>query len=237
MKPALQGCVADPTYVAKKFGNDDAGEPKDKAKPIIDDPLFWKQAYFLTRAVWPLLRLLRLGDRDGAVLGELFNCAVECEIALEKSTNINDGAGCILDQIETEATDGAGEVMPQIVAAFNNYKPKLMTDLAKAAYAMNPALVEKSSDITGKYYHEVIAAFQRVAIKFFHKERPPFNSADGKTAAQRAASAVESLTSFRNLREGFEKTEHALMWNSKYPGRAMSMASSSPAIARCAALK
>ena len=117
MKSALQSVVQSVDYLRFDFEN-------DTIAPIISDNRIWLEMQVLVEAMGPLLLLLRLADCNAPTLSK-----VKGTVDLVASKMVDTGNDTVADKI---------------CACFHRMVPELTSDIANAAYVLDPQFVDKS---------------------------------------------------------------------------------------------
>ena len=165
MKSALQQCVLSAEYLRFEFEDDIFADR-------ISSPDVWVLMQTIIKAAGPLLLLLRLADSNAATLSKL------------KGT---------VDYIKKLLPDnGSDTLKDKIAIAFHNRAPELESDIADAAWVIDPQFVDKSrkssSELMGRFW-DVCRAVLRIT-----------NDADWQP---KRALLVTELASFRMKTGGF----------------------------------
>ena len=83
LKQVLKSCVADASYVASKFTD-------DEVKGIVDDETFWASVDSLVKMVWPVMMLLRMADGETPCLSKLYSLATSVGDRLRLHAGLDD---------------------------------------------------------------------------------------------------------------------------------------------------
>jgi|GEM_PF-3230808 hypothetical protein len=114
--------VNNPEYISKKFG------VADPMRDFVMDENNWHEIYSLLRAIWPLIKLLRLGDTNDATMGYQYMLTIQTETLIKKA-------------ISTDTTLFMVTVGPELLESFNKYKEHLLHDFAISAFLLSPLFV------------------------------------------------------------------------------------------------
>ena len=165
MKSALQSVVQSADYLRFDFEN-------DTIAPIISDNLIWLQMQVIVEAMGPLLLLLRLADCNAPTLSKV------------KGT---------VDLIATKMVDSGNDtVSDKICACFHRMVPELTSDIANAAYVLDPQFIAKSKHAD----HTVMRSFWLVARESLH-------ITEDAAWARARPQMVNELAAFRMKTGGF----------------------------------
>ena len=138
MKSALQQCVLSAQYL--RFNFDD-----DIFAPRISSPDVWVLMDKIVTTAGPILLLLRLADSNAATLSKL--------------------KGTVQYIKKLLPDNGSDTLEDKIAIAFHNRAPELESDIADAAWIIDPQFVDKSrkssSELMGRFW-EVCRAVLRI---------------------------------------------------------------------------
>ena len=137
MKKAIQQLVKSAQYQRFDLVNAETGT--DDIGIRIQGRNVWRLMETITTAAGPVLLLLRLADSNAPTLSKL------------KGT-VDYIASCMVDS-------GSNTLQDKICAAFHSRAHELESDIASAAYVLDPQFVRKSRDAGG----DVMGAFWNVA--------------------------------------------------------------------------
>ena len=165
MKAALQSVVTSADYLRFQFED-------DTVAPMITDTDMWDMMDVVINACGPLLLLLRLTDSNAPTLSKL-----RASVDMVKSKMVDSGNDTITDRI---------------AAAYHKRAPQLCSDIANAAYVLDPQFIQKSKSAPP----DVMISFWTVARESLHIVD------DGRWRAVRRTLVAE-LTAFRMKTGGF----------------------------------
>ena len=179
----------------------------------MQNPVWFTRVYLLLRAVWPLLRLLRMGDLNCPAMGFVYHRTMQAEAALSKSkgdpeigklnfeVQYMDSSDESENEEDTEADSGsdssdenghgesqAASVIGQIEAIFEKYKHELLHAYAKAVYLLEPSLVGVSKNAPA----DVHDAFRGVARRLLYNKYSTVAGPGGKSQMDLAIAAVDT---------------------------------------------
>ena len=217
LKSTYEAIVVSAPYIEKEKNKE---LKNDRAKPIVQNPVWFTRVYLLLRAVWPLLRLLRMGDLNCPAMGFVYHRTMQAEAALSKSkgdpeigklnfeVQYMDSSDESENEEDTEADSGsdssdenghgesqAASVIGQIEAIFEKYKHELLHAYAKAGYLLEPSLVGVSKNAPA----DVHDAFRGVARRLLYNKYSTVAGPGGKSQMDLAIAAVDTaLLQFSN---------------------------------------
>ena len=165
MKAALISVVQSADYLRFDFQD-------DTFAPQITDNDLWAQMDVIVEACGPLLLLLRLADSTAPTLSK-----VKGTVDLVASKMIDTGNETLTDRIS---------------ACFHNMVPELTSDIANAAYVLDPQFVRKSKN-----------ADQAVMLSFWTVARASLHITDDDAWSRARPQLVNELTAFRMKTSGF----------------------------------
>ena len=117
--------------------------------------LRWKQVYFTVRAMFTLLKLLRLSDTGKPVMGSVVKTYNDAKDTLEASLmEEGDLFGC---------NEGEPNVTAKILTCVRNDEAAFKQDYILVGYFLNPALFDEVT--VSPIYGELVAVLQRVIAK------------------------------------------------------------------------
>ena len=165
MKAALQSCVQSAQYLRFDF-------VEDEIAPRITEPALWNKMNRIIKSAEPILLLLRLADQNTATLSKL------------KGT---------VDYISRKMIDSEDDTLEsKISTAFHNRMPELKSDIASAAWVIEPQFVAKSRNAGS----DVMTAFWTVCRKVLRCN-------DDAEWRLKRVMIVGELTDFRMKNGGF----------------------------------
>ena len=165
MKNALQSVVSSADYLRFQFEDDEIA-------PAITAADMWEIMDVIVDACGPLLLLLRLCDSNAPTLSKL-----RATVDLVKTKMVDTGNDTLTDRI---------------AACFHRRAPELCSDMANAAYCLDPQFIDKSRAAPA----EVMASFWKVARESLH-------IVDDETWRQSRRTLVAELAAFRMKTGGF----------------------------------
>ena len=167
MKAALQQCVQSAQYLRFDF-------VQDEIAPQISGSEVWMLIHRIVKAAGPILLLMRLADMNSASLSKL------------KGT---------VDHVDTcmdELHSGADTLEDNICVAWRTRLPELQSDIATAAWVIDPQFVSKSLNADA----DLMESFWSVCHKVLRID----DDADWKT---KRSELVTELAAFRMKTGGF----------------------------------
>ena len=169
-------------------------EVSDAVSHVMDETK-WRSMFLVTKAVFPLLKLLRLLDSHVPTMPIIFNACLRVEEALALSK----------DELyehfdEGYDVDEAGYVHTQIVAAYEKYAPELKHYWALAGFVLNPNLIDEANDFEDQAL--LLSAVKKVVRKVFCND-PDMD--------KRMNEVLEALNEFRRKAHPFDETH---IWSS-----------------------
>ena len=165
MKSALQSVVQSADYLRFEFED-------DTVAPVISGIEIWAEMDVVVEAMGPLLLLLRLADSNAPTLSKV------------KGT---------VDLVASKMVDtGNDTVSDRICACFHRMVPELTSDIANAAYVLDPQFIEKSKH-----------ADQSVMRSFWLVARESLHITDDAAWARARPTMVNELAAFRMKTGGF----------------------------------
>ena len=170
MKAALKSVVTSPHYLRFQFED-------DVYAPMVTGCEMWDLLDVVIMACGPLLLLLRLADSNAPTLSKL-----RATVELVKSKMIDTGSGNLTDRI---------------AACFHNRAPLLCSDLANAAYVLDPQFIRKSRNASA----DIMASFWTVA-------RGSLHVVDDDMWLQIRRQLVAELAAFRMKTGGFAMEDY-----------------------------
>ena len=165
MKAALLSVVQSAGYLRFDFQDDEIA-PRVTANDI------WDTMDVIVEALGPLLLLLRLADSTAPTLSK-----VKGTVDLVASKMIDTGNETLTDRIS---------------ACFHNMVPELTSDIANAAYVLDPQFVRKSKN-----------SDQAVMLSFWTVARASLHITDDDAWSRARPQLVNELTAFRMKTGGF----------------------------------
>ena len=165
MKAALQSVVSSADYLRFNFED-------DTVAPVISGDKIWRDMEVVIKACSPLLLLLRLADSNAPTL-----CKVKGTVDLVQSRMIDTGCDSLTDRIS---------------AVFHSHIPDLTSDVANAAYVLDPQFINQSKN-----------AGQDVMMSFWTVVREALHILDDDVWRQTRLKVVTELAAFRMKTGGF----------------------------------
>ena len=165
MKSALQTVVQSADYLRFDFED-------DAIAPIISDNAMWDHIGMVVEAMGPLLLLMRLGDSNAPTMSK-----VRGTVDLVGSQMVDTGNDTVTDKIS---------------ACFHAMVPELTSDIANAAYVLDPQFIAKSKN-----------ADQSVMRSFWLVARESLHIRDDDAWARARPQMVNQLAAFRMKTGGF----------------------------------
>ena len=148
LKPALKSATKSAEYDSfAKSGAPDAREAAQYVRSLIDDDLFWEENLNFLLFVMPILRLIRLSELDGEVIGKIYPRVQDCLQHFEDQIHL-------LPEYGQENLD-----------TFREESPKWTTDVHKAAYCLDPEFW----DVDHEGIPGLMTSFRACIQKVFHR--------------------------------------------------------------------
>ena len=175
MKAALQQCVQSAQYLRFDFVDDDIA-------PRISDGELWILIHRIVKAAGPILLLMRLADMNSATLSKLKGTVDHVNKCME---SIHSGANTLEDNI---------------CVAWRTRLPELQSDIATAAWVIDPQFVSKSRGADA----DVMESFWSVCRKVLRID----DDTDWKT---KRSELVTELAAFRMKTGGFAAENYGVL--------------------------
>ena len=166
-KAAYQVTLTSAAYKAKGFGSE------DKAAGIVLSELKWRQKYELTKAIWPLLQLLRTADSNSLAMGVIFMACVKSGGRTDETKKALDE---VFDSNKDDYEEGVITVFEEVRVAYEKHAPKLKHTWSMTSFLANPNPMQEAKDFGCACHTPLIIAAEEVVHQNFHGD----SNTDGK---------------------------------------------------------